>query len=78
MTTDYLRRHGGGFLLRREVDYYSGVDRGSSAAWVMFLLFLWGSLLFALGVIGIYVGRTYKDVRGRPHYIIKDSMGFDE
>jgi polyisoprenyl-phosphate glycosyltransferase len=50
----------------------------ASAAWVLFLLFLWGSLLFALGCIGIYVGRTYKDVRGRPRYIIKDRIGFDD
>ncbi|MBI1985095.1 MAG: glycosyltransferase family 2 protein [Rhodospirillales bacterium] len=49
-----------------------------SAAWILFLLFLWGSLLCALGCIGIYVGRTYKDVRGRPRYIVKDKIGFDD
>jgi len=46
-----------------------------TAAWIFFALFLWGSLLFALGWVGIYVGRIYKDVRGRPRYIIKDTVG---
>lgn len=51
---------------------------GATAAWVWFLLFLWGTLLFALGWVGIYVGRAYKDARGRPRYIIKDTIGFDD
>ena len=55
----------------------AGVVGNGPAAWVLFLLFLWGSLLFAVGFIGIYVGRTYKDVRGRPRYIVKDTIGFD-
>jgi dolichol-phosphate mannosyltransferase len=45
------------------------------AVWVFFALLLWGSLLFALGWVGIYVGRIFKDVRGRPRYIIKDTIG---
>jgi dolichol-phosphate mannosyltransferase len=50
----------------------------AGGAWVSFLLLLWGSLMFSLGFIGIYVGRTYKDVRGRPRYIVKDTIGFDD
>ncbi|MCH7865161.1 MAG: glycosyltransferase family 2 protein [Proteobacteria bacterium] len=56
----------------------AGVVGSGPAAWVLFLLFLWGSLLFAIGFIGIYVGRTYKDVRGRPRHIVKDTIGFDD
>jgi len=57
----------------------SGVSGGLSslAAFVIFLFFLWGSLLFAIGFVGVYVTRIYKDVRGRPRYIIKDTVGFD-
>ena len=57
----------------------SGVAGGLSglAAFVIFLFFLWGSLLFAIGFVGVYVTRIYKDVRGRPRYIIKDTIGFD-
>ena len=56
----------------------AGITGDGGAAWVPFALFLWGSLLFALGFVGIYVGRTYKDVRGRPRYIVKDTIGFDD
>ncbi len=56
----------------------NGLMGGGDSAWVLFALLLWGSLLFALGLVGIYVGRTYKDVRGRPRYIVKDTLGFDD
>ena len=56
----------------------AGLTGSGTTAWVLFLLFLWGSLMFALGIVGIYVGRTYKDVRGRPLYIIKGTIGFDD
>jgi len=55
-----------------------GLMGGGDPAWVLFALFLWGSMLFALGFVGIYVGRTYKDVRGRPRFIVKDTIGFDD
>ena len=45
--------------------------------WVAFLLLLWGSLMFSLGFVGIYVGRTYKDVRGRPRHIVRDTINLD-
>lgn len=47
-------------------------------AWAMFLTLLWGSLLFALGVVGVYVARVFKDVRRRPRYIIREKIGFDD
>ncbi len=56
----------------------TGITGGGAAAWVLFALLLWGSLMFALGLVGIYVGRTYKDVRGRPRYIVKDTIGIDD
>jgi dolichol-phosphate mannosyltransferase len=51
---------------------------GGTTSWVMFALLLWGSLMFSLGMVGIYVGRTYKDVRGRPRYIVKDTIGLND
>ena len=69
------------FLIGGGVSIFSliGLIFGGGAAtrWIMFALFLWGSLMFSLGLVGIYVGRTYKDVRGRPRYIIRDTLGFD-
>ena len=52
----------------------------STSTWtdlVLFLLFLWGTLLAALGLVGIYVSRIFNDVRRRPRYIVKDTIGFD-
>ena len=51
---------------------------GGGMAWVWLVLFLWGSMLFCLGFVGIYVGRTYKDSRGRPRYIVKDTIGLPQ
>ena len=36
--------------------------------------FIGGILLIALGVIGIYIGRIYTEVKHRPLYIIKDKL----
>jgi len=70
------------FLIGAAVSLFSLIglifSGGGQTGWVMFALLLWGTLMFSLGFVGIYVGRTYKDVRGRPRYIIKDSIGFDE
>ena len=57
----------------------SGIFGGLSGTpvLILFFIFLWGSLLFAIGFVGVYVTRIYKDVRGRPRYIIRDIIGFD-
>jgi glycosyltransferase involved in cell wall biosynthesis len=60
--------------------FISGISGSFSftAAMISFLIFLWGSLVFAIGFVGVYVARIYKDVRGRPRYIIKNVIGFDD
>jgi dolichol-phosphate mannosyltransferase len=40
-------------------------------------VFLWGTLMSALGLIGLYVLKIYKNTRGRPQYIIKEVVRFD-
>lgn len=35
-------------------------------------------ILWCIGVLGEYVGRIYEQSKGRPLYIIKDKVGFDE
>lgn len=39
-----------------------------------FALLLWSTLMLAIGFVAVYVGRIYKDVRGRPRYIIKQVL----
>jgi len=42
------------------------------------LLFLGGIHLITLGVHGIYLGRVYKEVKGRPRYLIRRVYGADQ
>ena len=55
-------------------------SRGSEAATALslaaFLCFLWATIMSALGIIGLYIVRIYKDVRGRPRYIVQSTEGF--
>jgi glycosyltransferase involved in cell wall biosynthesis len=42
------------------------------------LAFFWATTLAAVGGVGIYVIRIYKDVRGRPPYIVKSVIGHED
>jgi polyisoprenyl-phosphate glycosyltransferase len=41
------------------------------------VLFLGGVQLVSIGVLGEYLIRVYNEAKGRPLYIIKDSLGID-
>lgn len=51
----------------------------SASGWLIAALafFFWGSLMLAVGTIGLYVARAYKDVRGRPRWIIAEAEGVE-
>ena len=55
------------------------VTRGSGLAGSMglatFAVFLWATTVGAIAVVGLYVVRIYKDVRGRPPYIVQSAIG---
>jgi polyisoprenyl-phosphate glycosyltransferase len=42
------------------------------------LTFFWATTLAAVGGVGIYVIRIYKDVRGRPPYVVKSVIGHED
>jgi polyisoprenyl-phosphate glycosyltransferase len=44
---------------------------------VIAILFLGGVQLVCLGILGEYLGRVYEEVKGRPQWIIQDSVGFE-
>ena len=37
--------------------------------------FFWATIVGTVSVVGIYLIRVYKDVRGRPHYIVESTIG---
>lgn len=45
------------------------------AAFAGLMVFFWATILAAIAVVGIYIVRIYKDVRGRPQYIIASTVG---
>jgi len=45
--------------------------------YIPFILFLSGFLFFILGVIGIYLGRVFSEVKKRPLYIISEKSNFE-
>lgn len=48
------------------------------ASLVIFVCFLSGLQLLALGVLADYVGRIYEEVKNRPIYVVGDLLGFDD
>lgn len=44
----------------------------STTLLIVIVLFLGGVILLATGILGEYLGKTYDEVRKRPHYIVKD------
>lgn len=42
------------------------------------ILFLGGLNLVSMGIIGEYVGRIYAETKGRPLFVLQESLGFEE
>lgn len=54
----------------------SGADTPGYTSIMVAVLFLGGLNLFSLGLMGEYVGRIAVQVRGRPLYIVAETVGF--
>jgi polyisoprenyl-phosphate glycosyltransferase len=54
-----------------------GIDIPGYESLIMTILFLGGAQLLTLGIIGDYIGRMFDEVKGRPLYIVRRSLGVD-
>lgn len=55
-----------------------GIQTPGWATIVTAITFFGGLQLFALGVVGEYIGRVFDEVKHRPHYIIDEDLSFDD
>ncbi len=53
------------------------LERGWSST-IVVIAFLGGANMLMTGVVGLYVGRIYAEVKGRPLYIVERAIGFEE
>lgn len=58
--------------------FICGKETPGWATIVTAISFFGGLQLFAIGVVGEYIGRVFDEVKGRPHYIIDEEASFDE
>lgn len=54
-----------------------GRDMPGYASLITAILFFGGLNLFALGILGEYIGRIFNEVKARPLYIIRATMGLE-
>ena len=65
-------------LLGMLVAWLVGAPPSGTAALVAFGVLMWSTLLFGIGVIGLYLARIHRESLGRPRYIVESAIGFDE
>jgi dolichol-phosphate mannosyltransferase len=56
---------------------YLGWNLPGWSAIMATMLFLGGTQLITIGVLGIYVGKIYEEAKGRPNYIVESLVGFE-
>lgn len=54
--------------------YFYGFKVSGFASLIISIWFLSGIIIATLGIVGIYVGKTFEYVKNRPIYIIKDKI----
>jgi glycosyltransferase involved in cell wall biosynthesis len=61
----------GSFILLRVVIYGSSITGWSSL--IVSLYFLGGNIMAILGILGVYLGKAFNEVKGRPLYLVRNS-----
>jgi polyisoprenyl-phosphate glycosyltransferase len=45
---------------------------------VALMVMLFGVLFCLLGIVSIYIGQIYEEVKGRPNFVVRQTLGFDD
>lgn len=49
--------------------------------WTSLILSIWflsGMIIMIIGLIGLYLGKTFAETKGRPHYLVDSTVNIDE
>lgn len=63
-------------IIKKVINPTSNVPGWTSL--LIIVLFIGGTQLIILGIIGEYIGRIYTEAQNRPLYVIRDAIGFAE
>ncbi len=66
---------GGAYVFLRAL--FGGIEVSGWASLIVSLYFLSGVMLAFMGILGLYLGRVFDEVKGRPLYIVRERT-FDE
>jgi dolichol-phosphate mannosyltransferase len=64
-------------LLGLLVAWLAGAYQPGAALWIAFGTLLWSTVVFGIGVIGLYLARIHREALGRPRYVVESAIGFD-
>lgn len=59
------------------VDHARGGTLPGWSSLMVVMVVIGGAQMLALGIIGEYLGRIYREVKDRPHYHVRESIGLD-
>ena len=59
------------FIVVRKLIFGDPVDGWAST--ICIITFIGGIQLFCMGIMGQYLSKTYMEVKGRPHYIVRET-----
>lgn len=62
------------FALYEITRWFMGSSYPGFPTVILLLLGIGGTLMVSLGIIGIYIARIYEEVKGRPRYILMDTL----
>lgn len=66
------------YLVAVVIMKFLGMNLPGWSAIMVTMLFLGGTQLFTIGILGIYIGRIYEENKHRPNYIIESTSGFED